>query len=152
MKSNSIVVKRVFNLSKRELFDAWSKPAIMSRWFFASTEQTPHCSVENNFVTQGSYKLTMHFEQNDVVIHGKYLEINRFNLISFSWNNPLVSNSQVTLRFKDLSPNRTELTLTHILLPDQSACDAHFDGWNKCFDNLEKLQSVSFDAENENRI
>jgi len=139
MNPQSIVVKRVFKLSKRELFDAWSKPAIMSRWFFASTAQTPRCSVENNFVTHGNYQLTMHFDDNDIHIHGTYLDINRYNLIVFTWNNPLVSNSQVTLRFKDLSPNRTELTLSHELLPDQAACDAHTDGWNKCFDNLEKF-------------
>lgn len=146
MKPHDIVVKRVFNLSKRELFDAWSKPAIMSRWLFASTAYAPNCSVENSFVIQGSYKLVMHFDANDIHIHGKYLTINRYNLIVFTWNNAFVSNTQVTLEFKELSPNRTELTLTHALLPDQAACDAHFDGWNKCFDNLEKIQQVLLSA------
>jgi len=138
MKQHQLVLKRIFSLSKRELFDAWSKPDIMCRWFYGSNSEQASCSIENSFVTNGSYKLVMHFETNDFEIHGKYLEINRYNLIVFTWNNALVSETQVSLAFKELSPNRTELTLTHEFLPSTALRDNHIEGWTICFDNLEK--------------
>jgi len=139
MKSHQIVIKRVFKLAKRELFDAWSKPEIMCRWFFASPQTSAACSVQNSFVKHGEYKLVMHMEDYDVNIYGQYLEINRYNLIVFSWNSSVVSDSRVSLAFKSLSQNRTELILTHRLLPDQTISDQHIVGWNYCFDNLEKI-------------
>ena len=142
MSKKDIVLKRVFKLSKRELFDAWSKPELMCRWFFATRERPASCSVENSFVTQGDFKLVMHLSNMDVNIFGKYTEINRYNIISFSWNSPAVSDTLVTLKFRELSASRTELTLIHQLLPDQTLRDQHTEGWNACFDNLAELEGV----------
>ncbi|MDH5728935.1 MAG: SRPBCC domain-containing protein [Gammaproteobacteria bacterium] len=140
MSMPPLVIKQKFKLSKRELFDAWSKPEIMKRWFFATEEESASCRVDNQFITNGHYNLVMHFKQGEVQIHGQYLEINRYNFICFTWNSPTAQNTKVELKFRSLSSNRSELTLTHYLLPEQSSVDQHHTGWLICFNNLNKLE------------
>jgi len=134
---DDLIIRRIFNCSKRFLFDAWSQPAIMSKWLFARRFEFTESTVVNSFTVGGKYAITMHMPSADVKLFGSYIEINRYSRISFSWSSPTVSNSRVTLDFKGLSINRTELTLTHTLLPTQELRQQHQEGWQACFDNLE---------------
>ena len=132
-----LVLKRKFGLSKRELFEAWSNPLIMQRWFFGGPLRENCCTVENQFVTDGHYKIIMHFEDTgDSELYGKYLEINRYNTIVFTWSNSLVTDTIVKLRFRELSPNTSELTLEHSLFPDEASRSLHNQGWDQCLENL----------------
>ena len=137
MNTSSLVFKRKFNLPKRQLFEAWSNPQIMQRWFFGGPLRENCCTVENQFVTNGEYKITMHFENTgDSELYGKYLEINRYNKIVFTWSNSLVTDTVVKLSFKELSPNTSELTLEHSLFPDETTRSLHNQGWEQCLENL----------------
>lgn len=139
MNKQKLVLKRTFNISKRGLFEAWSQPKIMGRWLFATKDSDAYGTVENSFVTDGTYKLVMHMNSGSVEIHGEYIKINRYNFLAFTWNSPVVKHTLVSLDFKALSPNRTELTLTHQFLPNSELAGQHETGWQTCFDNLETL-------------
>jgi len=141
MKRRELVLKRVFKLSKRNLFDAWTKPEIMCRWFFASRSRGASCTVENQFVTDGSFKLVMYDQDSECTISGNYIEIIRYNYLAFTWNSALASQTLVSLELRELSVNRTELTLRHQFLPSQEACDMHLQGWTVCLDNLQALET-----------
>lgn len=134
-----VVIKRIFPCSKRELFDAWSRPSLLARWFFASQEPRQPSTVTANFTVGGHYEVIMHHATGDFRHHGEYRAINRYHHIAFSWNSHLVENSLVTLDFRELSPNRTELTLTHTQFPDAEVRGKHVDGWTRCLDNLQRL-------------
>ena len=134
--NNSIEIKRIMACSKRALFEAWSKPAIMGRWFFAGQDRLKDSTVINRFVVGGTYELTMHMPDGDKYMHGHYKLINRYSAISFSWNSPIANESLVELTFKELSPNRAELTLRHSLFPSQKSRDQHEGGWQLCLDSL----------------
>ena len=60
------------------------------------------------------------------------------DVIAFTWTSPMVNNSQVALDFKELSANRTELTLTHNLFPSAEIRAQHNAGWDACLDNLDR--------------
>ena len=138
MKFKPIRIKRVFGVSKRTLFDAWSKPKTLSRWLFGGQWEEGCCTVENQFVVNGTYTIIMHFKNTgDSVIRGVYKTINRYTSLSFTWSNSGVKDSLVKLTFKSLSSNRTELLLEHDLFPSASMRDLHNEGWNRCLDNLE---------------
>jgi len=145
MSASNLVFKKKFKLSKRQLFDAWSNPQIMQRWFFGGTLRENCCTVENQFVTNGNYKITMHFlDGSDSELYGKYLEINRYNTIVFTWSNHLVKDTIVKLHFKELSSNTSELMLEHSLFPDDNSRRLHNQGWEKCLENLSiALESAS---------
>jgi len=142
MSKNTLVIKKEFGISKRALFDAWSKPEIMRQWFFAGEKGDNYCTVENQFVTNGKYKIVMFFnnqseDQSSAEHFGEYTEITRYNTIVFTWNNELVSNAVVKLYFKELSANKSELTLEHSLFPTQEIMQLHNTGWDACLTNLE---------------
>lgn len=134
---DDLVVKRIFNCSKRTLFDAWSQPALMSKWLFARRENFQESTVTNSFSVGGGYAIIMHMPNADVKLYGEYTEITRYSLIAFTWSSPAISNSNVILEFKELSPNRTAFTLTHSLFPSEDVRAEHGTGWAACLDNLE---------------
>ena len=144
MNKNTLVIKKEFGLSKRALFDAWSKPEVMRQWFFAGEKGENYCTVENQFSTNGKYKIVMFFknqgkDKSSAEHFGEYLEINRYNTIVFTWNNELVSGAIVKLSFKELSNNKSELTLEHSLFPTQEIKQLHNTGWDACLANLEEF-------------
>lgn len=134
---DDLVIKRTFKCSKRTLFDAWSQPAIMRNWLFGRREPFCEPTVTNSFTVGGAYSLTMHMENADIHIYGTYTEISRYNRIAFTWTSPSASGTQVTLDFKELSANRTELTLTHNLFVSEDIRSQHEGGWNVCLDHFE---------------
>lgn len=136
---NSVVLKRVLPCSKRELFDAWSKPSIMMKWFFKSHQPRTPSTVHSRFVVGGDFEIIMHMESGDYRHHGTYRAISRYSHIAFTWNSHIVRSSLVELDFRELSPNRAELTLTHTLLPDQEVRDKHTEGWSGCLNNLQRF-------------
>lgn len=134
---DDLVIRRSYNCPKRILFEAWSKPEIMSKWLFARRDDFCESTVTSSFVIGGDYAIIMHLPSGDVRLYGKYTDITRYSLIAFTWSSPVISNSRVELAFKELSPNRTQLTLTHSLFPSDDIRDAHDQGWHACLDNLE---------------
>jgi len=80
----------------------------------------------------------MHLGDNDVHIFGTYTEINRYNQIAFTWTSPVATDSHVVLDFVELSPNRSELTLTHNLFATEEAKTSHDGGWNVCLEYLQE--------------
>lgn len=144
-KISNLEIRRTFKCSKRQLFDAWSQPAMMSRWFFADSNRCKDSDVDVDFRVNGTYSLTMYFEDGDSsTIHGTYLSIQRYTFIAFTWNSINATNSEVELNFRVLSPNRTELKLVHKLLPDEQSRQLHANGWELCLGNLLKFVDDEF--------
>jgi uncharacterized protein YndB with AHSA1/START domain len=133
---SDLVIKRTFNCGKRTLFEAWSTPSIMARWLYARQEDFRDSTVRNSFTVGGAYSIVMHLDGDDVHIHGDYSEIERYQRIAFTWSSPAIHGSVVTLDFRELSPNRTELTLCHSLFPSAQSRAAHDGGWHACLDHL----------------
>jgi uncharacterized protein YndB with AHSA1/START domain len=134
--TDPIVIKRVLPCGKRQLFDAWSKPSLMMKWFFAVPQPRMPSTVNNSFTVGGSYEVIMHMESGDFRHYGNYSAIDRYHHIVFTWNSHLIRDSLVELNFRELSPNRTELTLTHTEFPNDDVRSKHESGWRGCLDNL----------------
>ena len=131
-----IVIKRVLPCSKRKLFDAWSKPSLMTQRFFSSQQPSASTTVNNSFTVGGNFEVIMHMQSGDYRHYGEYRAIYRYNHIAFTWNSHIVQDSLVELDFRELSPNRTELTLTHTQFPNDEVRGNHVTGWSECLDNL----------------
>ncbi|WP_020401417.1 SRPBCC family protein [Kordiimonas gwangyangensis] len=134
-----LVIKKVMPCSKRQLFDAWAKPSVMARWFFASQTPVKDSTVRNSFTVGGSYSLTMHLQTGDYTMSGEYVEINRYTRITFTWSSHIIEGSLVQLDFRELSPNRTEMTLTQTRFPSDEVRASHDQGWNGCLSSLERF-------------
>ncbi|WP_168204175.1 SRPBCC family protein [Aliikangiella coralliicola] len=140
MKNDDLIIRKTFNCSKRQLFDAWSKASIMAQWFFAASEKFKNSTVESNFTVNGKFSVKMYFENGtDSQITGHYKEIIRYSLIVLTWNSSIARDSLVKLNFKEISPNRTELVLVQSLFPSEESRQAHNNGWDACLANLTRF-------------
>ncbi|MEQ8205051.1 MAG: SRPBCC domain-containing protein [Woeseia sp.] len=140
--TDPLVIKRVLPCTKRQLFDAWSKPSVMARWFSAAQQPVAPSTVINSFTVGGEYEVIMHTPGGDRRHYGVYRAIQRYNHIAFTWNSHIVQDSFVELDFRELSVNRTELTLTHTQFPNDDVRSSHMKGWGGCLANLEKFMAA----------
>ena len=142
----TLVIRRVIRAKIDQVFEAWSKPEIMSQWFFPGEGKAV---ITNDFRLGGSYENKMILEAGtdghqgcgspsaaDTYIHfGEYLEISPPVKIVFTWNSHLIKDSRVTIDLRDLGDS-TELTLTHTLLGTEEIKQKHSGGWEGCLAKL----------------
>jgi len=143
-----LVIKRVIPAKREEVFEAWTKPEIMQKWFFPGTWSAKSSNdlrvggcYSHNMISDGSNSGCDHGDSAEDNIHaGEYLEIVPPERLVFTWNSDIVKNSRVTVVLRDLGDS-TELTLTHELLETEHLRSLHNGGWDACLENLLKYFS-----------
>lgn len=144
---NSLRIERRFDATPEEVFDAWTSPEVLRRWWAVHPDgSTPVAEVDLR--VGGRYRLMM--EQPDGTKHtvgGEYREVNRPNRLVYSWRWELDSGepgheSVVTVSF-NADGERTRLVLEHTELESADSRDRHAQGWNAC---LEIFRSRGFQA------
>lgn len=139
-RSGEIVqIKRTFAAPREKVFEAWTNPVLMARWFARAPKHPPTKVIEAEVREGGKYRIEVLGEK---LYRGRgvYREVRRPELLVFTWNweHHEFVDSLVTVEFRTLGQsNLTEVTLTHELLPQKDR-EAHRKGWAECFDMLEK--------------
>ena len=136
----SLALKRRFKASPAQLYQAWTQPEKMIRWWGVTGHaNTP--IAKTDLRVGGTFNVqfwTPDGEHQDV--SGIYREVvpDRKLVFSWAWRSTPERESQVTI---DLKPDNdaTVLTLTHEQFFDEKARDDHRGGWNAALDNLERL-------------
>jgi uncharacterized protein YndB with AHSA1/START domain len=135
-----LVVQRKMKASPERLFDAWTKPELMRQWFHSREKKTTPVAAETDLKVGGPWRLVVRTPAGqEVPNNGKYLVIDRPNKLVFTWH-PMGQadyETKVTLLFKKVSDEFTEMTLTHEGFRDQDGRDKHNAGWGACIDSLE---------------
>jgi len=71
-----LVMTRVFNAPRRLVFDAWTKPELVSRWFGAREGWNTTCEIDLR--PGGNYRFVMHGPDGLVIaLRGEYREVVR---------------------------------------------------------------------------
>jgi uncharacterized protein YndB with AHSA1/START domain len=140
MPGDSLSITRILRASRERVFAAWTKPEAIARWFMAGEDWkcVPHADVR----TGGEYRLQMHDPSGAVHEQfGQYREIAAPARLVFTWTciEVGVVDSVVTIELKELSGNRTELTLTHELDASDEVRSSHEHGWTACLTNLDRV-------------
>lgn len=137
MSENQVVVKRIIKASPEQVFEAFTNPEIMMKWFFGHDDWT--VEVSNTLQVEGKYTLTMIATDGKKYLHvGEYKVIVPSEKLVFTWNSDFVQNTVVTVHFRRVGDG-TEVTLEHEFLPTVEARENHRKGWTTCLNNLEKL-------------
>ena len=137
MAQPALVIKRIVNAKRNKVFEAWTKPESLEKWFLPMSIAS--VKVKNDFRVGGSYQIDMVSGEGEVYVHtGEYKEIKENEKLVFTWNSDWVKNSQITLEFKDAGEN-TEIILTHEMLPTDETREEHRQGWSSIFDKLGKI-------------
>jgi len=138
-----LTVRRVLDAPRLLVFEAWTRPDLMARWFFP--EQGWSSRVTADVRVGGRYELRMIDTEGKVHLQfGEYREIVAGSRLVFTWSCPdlAVESSVVTLELVDHGA-KTELMLTHELPPDPTVRGEHEHGWHGCLAQLEGFLSRS---------
>ena len=135
------VVKQV-NAPIEKVFDAWLDVSLLSK-FMTPMLGMPEPRVEVEAKQGGSFAIYMQVGEQVIPHKGEYLEVNRPNKLVFSWDSPFsTAGSTVTILFKKINANTTELELRHMKFKDEEARSDHEGGWNNILVKLGEVINI----------
>jgi len=134
-------IQRRFKASRQRVFEAWTQPAALKRWFAPSDAYTvPEARVDAR--VGGAYRITMRTaEGEDHTAIGRYLELNPPVRLVFTWtwegDDDRGAETRVSVDLAERE-GETELTLTHESFPTTELRDRHEQGWVGCLERLNR--------------
>ena len=132
----SLTIRRRLNAPPAKVYDAWTDPAKMMRWFGPERGETLRAETDPR--VGGRFRVIMRTpagEEHDV--SGVYREVvpNEKLVFTWAWRRTPERESLVTVALKS-DGDGTVLTLTHEQYFDDAARDAHREGWAGALDKL----------------
>ena len=134
-------LSRRFDAAPERVFDAWTDPALLRRWWAAQPDwDSP--AAEADARPGGRYRLSMTDTSSGVThtVAGEYVEVARPERLVYTWqweDMPNASDTRVTVEFHpDGDGTRVELHQTGFSSDEDR--DQHAHGWNGCLDNLDR--------------
>jgi len=146
MNTATLNIERVFRAPAQAVFDAWTSEEVLLRWFHAEHDwETSEASVDLR--VGGAVRVVMRDPDKDAEHGGggSYTEIDPPRRLAFTWTwdrdlGNIDRETLIELEF-DEADGVTTARMTHSRLWDQEAVRNHREGWNGCFDNLERALS-----------
>ena len=139
-KSGRVVrIERTFAASAEDVFDAWTSPEVMRRWFHCAPDwATPEADVDLR--VGGKVRVVMRKpDGTEVEARGEYTLIDRPHRLVMTWTfDDAPSNEQlIELSFSESGGSTTVLMVNTGISTDERR-DAQDWGWRGCFDQLER--------------
>jgi uncharacterized protein YndB with AHSA1/START domain len=139
--STGMCLERTFAASAEEVFDAWTDPEVLRRWWAAGPDwRTPVAEVDLR--VGGRYRLSMEDPATGAqhTVGGEYREVRRPQRLVYSWSweqdgQEPAHVSTVTVEFRS-EGELTTVLLEHTGLPSSDSSDRHSHGWAACLENL----------------
>ncbi|MDH3221716.1 MAG: SRPBCC domain-containing protein [Gammaproteobacteria bacterium] len=136
MTDLTVRIDKTVNAPIEKVFDAWLDPALLTQFILPAPGMSQP-EVENDPREGGNFTIVMHVGDDRVPHSGSYLAIDRPNRLKFSWESPYsTDDSAVTLEFRAVDANTTEVTLTHVKFLHEEARSDHEGGWSNILDKL----------------
>jgi uncharacterized protein YndB with AHSA1/START domain len=133
-------IERSFAASPEDVFDAWTSPEVMRRWFHCAPDwDTPEAEVD--LQVGGKVRVVMRKpDGTEAAAHGEYTVIDRPHRLVMTWtfyDDP--SNEQlIELSFSEAEGSTTVLMVNSRISTDERR-DAQDEGWRGCLDELERV-------------
>jgi uncharacterized protein YndB with AHSA1/START domain len=132
-------IRRVFEASPEELFDAWFTREQWQAWIGPEGCQ---CGVPLlEAWTGGRYRIQMHLSDGrEIPIEGEFKTVDRPRSLVFTWGGTLAQghSTLVRLTFRAVAGG-TELTLIHENLLSPEDRESHGKGWNSTLNKLARF-------------
>lgn len=135
-------IERAFAASPEDVFDAWTSPEVMRRWFHCAPDwDTPEAEVDLR--VGGKVRVVMRKpDGTQAEARGEYTVIDRPYRLVMTWtfdDDP--SNEQlIELSFSEVEGSTTVLMVNSSISTDERR-DAQDQGWRGCLDELERLMA-----------
>ena len=138
----TLVVRRTFEAPREKVFQAWTAPEELKKWFGPEGVACPEAEVDLR--PGGRYRIAYLKPEGDTVrVGGVFQEVQPPEKLDYTWewesgDSAGMGETLVTVEFRD-QKGSTELTLTHERFPNEEKRDHHGMGWNSTLDCLVKF-------------
>lgn len=133
----TLKIERTFDAPIEKVFDAWTSPEVMRRWWQAETGwSTSQAAVDLR--VGGEIYVAMYDPVKDTEIGGggKYTEVDRPNRLAFTWLwDGETHRTLIVIDFEETAAG-TKVTFVHNQLWDEETVKSHRYGWSNILDNL----------------
>ncbi|MBI2771160.1 MAG: SRPBCC family protein [Burkholderiales bacterium] len=124
------VVTRTFNAPARKVFEAWTQPELLKRWWAPKSMGVSLLSCEADVRAGGSYRFEMgHEGTKPMAFFGKYAEV--IPGARLVWTNEESADGAVTTVTFQEHDGKTQLAW-HELYPSKQALDEAMAGMESC--------------------
>jgi uncharacterized protein YndB with AHSA1/START domain len=138
-----LVVTRTFNGPARLVFEAWTKPELLKRWWAPKSTGMTLLSCEADVRTGGTYRFVFGFAASEPMsFHGKYLEVTAHARLVWTNEEGGDDGAITTVTFEEKAGKT--VVVVHELYPSKQALDAARAsgveaGTLEAFEQLEEL-------------
>jgi uncharacterized protein YndB with AHSA1/START domain len=135
--SINLVVRRTIRATAERLFDAWTRPEQLLKWW--GPAQVECAGAEVDLRAGGSYRIGNRLPDGQVLwIAGEFEEVTPPRRLVYTWRlGPRAGGPErVTVRFEPRD-GATEVIVVHERILDEPARESHERGWYGCLDGLE---------------
>jgi uncharacterized protein YndB with AHSA1/START domain len=138
--SPTLRIERTFNAPAQRVFEAWTSPEVMRRWWHVGRDWETSVA-EVDLRVGGAVRVMMRDPEKGKEYGGggQYLEIDPPRRLVFTWYWDGNDTRQIIEIDFEEADGVTTVRFTHRDLWNEEAVRDHEDGWSKCFDNLERV-------------
>jgi uncharacterized protein YndB with AHSA1/START domain len=117
-----LVVSRIINGPARIVFEAWTKPELLQRWWIPEGAPMKLVSFEADVRVGGSYRVVFNFQGSELAFFGTYREVTPYSRLVWT-NDEAGDQGQVSTVTFEEKAGKT-LVVMHELYPTKEAADA----------------------------
>jgi uncharacterized protein YndB with AHSA1/START domain len=137
---HAVRIERTFDAPAGDVFDAWTSPEVMRRWFHCGRGwETPEAEVDLR--VGGHVRVVMRKpDGTEVQARGRYASIDRPHRLVMSWtfDDDPANEQLIELTFSE-SGGSTKVLMINSSISTDERRDAQDEGWQGCFDELERM-------------
>jgi uncharacterized protein YndB with AHSA1/START domain len=116
-----LVVTRTVNGPARIVFEAWTKPELLERWWAPKSFPISLLSCETDVRVGGRYRLVFGYEGSTMEFFGRYLEVTPHSRLVWTNDEGDDGGTVTTVTFEDTGGKT--LLVVHDLYPSKEALD-----------------------------
>ena len=146
-QDTTLCITRTFAAPQEKVFQAWTDPEKLTRWFKPSDDFSTF-PAEVDLRVGGQYRIRMNAPDGSPhTVVGTYREVIPPHKLVLTWawadgegcSGPEAGGAEtlVTVEFQARG-NSTEVILTHELFPNSDVRNKHHQGWSDCLNSLAK--------------
>jgi uncharacterized protein YndB with AHSA1/START domain len=137
----TLVIKREFQASPERIYEAWTNPEILQRWWGPEGVDIPDVTLDVR--EGGNWTTTMKSDRfGERIVRGKYVTLEPPTRLVFTWgwvdNGKRGHETEVEILLIKADA-KTTMILTQKVFPAVGDRDSHGFGWNSSFDKMEEL-------------
>lgn len=136
-QDKTLRIERTYDASAERVFDAWTSPEVMRRWWQVGQDWKTS-DAEVDLRVGGAVRVVMHDTDKDVDYGGGgvYTEVDPPTRLAFTWLwDGDTRRTLIEIDFEE-TDGATSVRFTHSGLWDEEAVRSHRHGWSSILDRL----------------